>query len=554
MKKIQLISFLLICLCLPSFSQLFTSSLKLIEKGDYAAAEKKVIKALSQNPADIEENYAYTLLLSKKKYKDYNNDKAYESLNKTISMLQLVKDEKELKKISKIPLSATDLLMLNDTICRQASENILNQNSLEACLKFLDYYINCPEFYKNKIILQRNQLAFVDACKENTLLSFENFIKTYPDAAQIKNALLKRDSVAWEIALKEDLIPVYQNFITQYPGAVQVILANARIHELAFEKAIAMNTASAFEEFLKLYPDCKQNKLADELMEKCQFNENTIPGDWKSFAAFLEKYPKSGWSPAANDSLFDIAMRTIDIEALTYCKKNMSGDKHNEAFQVLEEIAAKERLKEAEALQAQKMLGIQPDENANLNMLGLYLYGKTWNDKDLMECKKLTLLSVKTKMVRVISFDFCDATGGTMSYGIAKITGNVISGMMSGPYQEGEGDDLPVRVDTTAFDLRISQDLSKINYNAFDINGKETLEEALRMDVKYSFYGEQLILREQAQNKSAVIARINPAKSKIELLEVGDFQINGKKLEDYNVWLKVKVNNKTGWIFGGFSF
>jgi outer membrane protein assembly factor BamD (BamD/ComL family) len=474
-------------------------------------------------------------------------------LNKTKSLLQAVQDEKELKKLSRIPLGESELIMLNDTICRQASEIVIKNNTLESCLQFLSYYQNCPESYKKVIILQRNQLAFKKACGENTLSSFDFFLKTYPDASQMKVATSKRDSAAFEIARQEDLIPAYQNFISVYPEAIQVQAAKSRIHEIAFEKTLAINTASAFEEFLKSYPESKQNKLADELMEKCQYNECIKPGEWKSYAEFLDKYPKSGWIPAAKDSLFEIAMRNVDVEALTYCKNNMSGDKHNEAFQALEEIAAKEKIREAEALQAQKMTGIQPDENANLNMLGLYLYGKSWNDKDLMDCKKLTLLSVKTKMVRVINFDYCDATGGTMSYGIAKINGNIISGMMSSPYQEGEGDNLPVMVDTTAFDLFVSSDLSKINYSAYDLNGKETLEEALLLELKYSFSGQQIILRDKPQIKGTVLAKLNPEKDKIELLEIGDFQINGKEPEKYNVWLKVKVNNKTGWIFGGLT-
>lgn len=339
MRKILITSALtLILSSVTAQLTLFTSSLKLVEKADYVNAEKKVLAALAKTPADLEENYAYALLLSKKKYTGYNTEKAYEVLTKTISLLDGISDEKEIKKLAKIPLTITELDRLNDTICYQASEAVIQKNDFQTYEKFLAYYVNCPAEYKKLVVSARNVVAFTMSSQTNTIESYQDFINKYPDAVQLNDAIAKRDELAFMAASKADKIAAYEEFTTKYPDAVQKVKAITRIHELAFDIAKKENKASTYDAYMTKYPASVLKNDAFALMEKCQFFENTTSGDWLKYAVFTDKFPANSWVNAANDSIYKIAMKTANLEVLSYCVQKFTGDVRKNALLLYHDV------------------------------------------------------------------------------------------------------------------------------------------------------------------------------------------------------------------------
>jgi len=63
-------------------------SLKLIEKGKFVDAEKKINKDLQKTPDYIETNYTMALLLLNRNYTSYNTEKSYEYLTKCIKLFK----------------------------------------------------------------------------------------------------------------------------------------------------------------------------------------------------------------------------------------------------------------------------------------------------------------------------------------------------------------------------------------------------------------------------------------------------------------------------------
>ncbi len=367
MNKFLQLFFLLVIFNNIAFGQ--ERYLKLIEKGKYSKAEKKINKALIKKPDDVVLNYSMATLLINRKNKGYNPEKSYSFLLKTESALEAITDEREIKKLNKIPINRNVIFDYTDTIGRFALEDAQLKNNLDVYEKYLEYYTKVPYNYTKKAIENRDIAAYKIACKKNTLESYTHFTTKYPHAVQYEIAIEKRDAKAFEEVKAIDNISAYKKFISNYPNAKEIKQAWERVHELAYEEVKATDNINAFKKFISNYPSAKEIKQAwkrihelayafaekennsvafknfiDEypqskqyeqafrLFEERQFIENTFNADWKKYRLFIENYPSNSWKTSAEDSILQIGVRTEDLEPLKYCIDNFTGLKKTKAL------------------------------------------------------------------------------------------------------------------------------------------------------------------------------------------------------------------------------
>ncbi|MFZ4706924.1 MAG: OmpA family protein [Bacteroidales bacterium] len=352
-----------------------SSYLKLIEKGKYAKAEKKINKAIVKEPNDVGLNYTMAMLLINRKYKGYNASKSYEYLITSVKIYANLTDEKVIKGLNKIPINTIIFQNYTDTICKYALEDAIAENTVEVYDKYREFYKNAPYSYWTKAIENRDIAAFKIACDRHSVESYQYFISKYPNANQIKRAIENRDIVAFKIALAtnsvesyqyfisknpnanqineaiakrnalayllvkaEDSIYGYKGFVNKYPAATEVKQAWIRIYELAFAQAEKGGTTNSYKKFIDEYPQSKQYTTAFRLFEEKQFFENTTPGNWESYRLFIENYSNNSWVEIARDSICSIGKVTEDLKNLSYCVKNFSGSQRNEALILLHDI------------------------------------------------------------------------------------------------------------------------------------------------------------------------------------------------------------------------
>ena len=315
-KHLSLITILLLCTSGFLFGQ--SSYLRLIEKGKYAKAEKKINKDIVKEPKDVGLNYALAVLFINRKYKGYNASKSYEYLIISNNLYANTIDEKEIKILNKIPINIIVFQNYTDTICKYALDDAIAENTVAVYEKYLDFYKNTPNNYKNTAIEKRDIAAYKIATATNTVESFQYFISKYPLANQIAGATSKRNSLAFEIAQSADGVGDYKRFINKYPTATEVKLAWLRIHELAFAEAEKENTANAYKVFFNEYPQSKQYNNAFKLFEEKQFFENTTTGNWESYKLFRENYSNNTWINTAIDSVAQIGVRKNIAKAIKY--------------------------------------------------------------------------------------------------------------------------------------------------------------------------------------------------------------------------------------------
>ncbi len=203
MKKTLLFN-LILALSLVSFGQ--SGYLKLIESEKFEKAEKKIIDELNAKPNDVAINYTMAILLINRKYKGFDSEKSFKFITKTNELFNRVLDEKEIKKLNKIPINQLEIDNITDTISRCAMEDAIKINSLEIYEIYLSVCKNVPLKYVGVIIQHRDIVAYQIACSTNSAESYQYFINHYPDAVQKQEAILKRDELAFALVSAIDRI------------------------------------------------------------------------------------------------------------------------------------------------------------------------------------------------------------------------------------------------------------------------------------------------------------------------------------------------------------
>lgn len=336
MKYFSLIFLLFFIKSLNSFGQ--PSYLKLIDKGKFSKAEKKINKILKKNPDDLIINFSKAVLLSTKNYNKYNTESSYLIAQNIQQKFETTSDEKNQKEFEKSSITENSINELIISICRKAKEDAIQSNNLEKLQRYLTFYFQANQMDKLQVETKRNEVAFKIACEKNSIASYQDFIDKYPEAVQFSEAISRRNELAFNQVKEKDNIEAYKEFIRKYPKANQIQDAWNRIHELAFTYAKTQNTSKAYKQFMSEYPNSTQYNEAFKLYEKQIFIENTSPGNWVSYKEFIINFSHNSWGLIAEDSIFQIGKRNEDIDALQYCANNFKGTKRKDAIIAFHDI------------------------------------------------------------------------------------------------------------------------------------------------------------------------------------------------------------------------
>lgn len=316
MKKKYLI--LLVLLLIGGISNAQFSYDKQIEKNKFSKVHKKIKKRYKKHPKDVSVNYDFSVLYSINNYKIFNIDTAYKYAKRTESLYSNSPDKEKLKK--KL-LSEGTINKLILSICKMAFEKSVEENTIESYNYFLKNYLDDKQLRK-EATKKRNNLAFNYAKSINTIQSFQGFINTYPNAEEIPLAIQKRNALAFSKAKEKNTIESYQNFIDTYPKANEVNKAKDLRDQLAFEKANSLKTSTAFNDFLSKYPNSKLYSKAVYEKDKYVYFESNINNNVLKHIEFLNDNPYNKYKEAITDSLFYISKRQENLQGLQYLIEN----------------------------------------------------------------------------------------------------------------------------------------------------------------------------------------------------------------------------------------
>ena len=301
---------------------------KQIDKAKFAKIEKKLYKVLKKSPDDPTANFYLGVIYINRKYPSYSPYTSYDYLEKSKKDFDMVSDEKEMKKLLKLPLNQSIISKYLDTAYIRGLEDAISLNNVEAYEKYLSYFPNADYKYTSNAVSKRDIAAYKNATDINTVESYQYFIDKYPVANDIPRAWERIHELAFQEAEKENTISAFEKFIGKYDKAKQIQQAYENIHLLAFTQAKAANNSKDMYAFLNKYPKAKQSKEAYQLYEELQYSENIKPDNWTSYGRFIENFPENSLVKRAKDKLVEIAFSSQDFIILDYCVKNFSNNQN----------------------------------------------------------------------------------------------------------------------------------------------------------------------------------------------------------------------------------
>ena len=162
---------------------------------------------------------------------------------------------------------------INKQKMEEKSESIYkkykNSNNLDDLIYFINNYKDINRNYyqniKNKVTKLYKKL-YNEIKQKNDLNAYLSFVKKYPNAPQIKEAI----NDIYKIIQEQNNIAGYEWFIKTYPNAPQVKDAISKIHQLAFNEAKKIDTISAYNTFIISYPTAKEVKEANALAKELE--------------------------------------------------------------------------------------------------------------------------------------------------------------------------------------------------------------------------------------------------------------------------------------------
>ena len=176
--------------CFSVNAQNRRSLLRKNEKQKFSKVIKTLKKGFKKNPENIILFDVKAHLFINSNYKKFDTKTAYLSANKVDSLLRSNNlDEKVLKTLLKEEIDTYYSQDLIDSISYIAFQRDFEIDEVNRYNEHLTFYTSESEWITKEVISSRNAKAYKNAVSENTVVSFQNFIDTYPDATELYDAI-----------------------------------------------------------------------------------------------------------------------------------------------------------------------------------------------------------------------------------------------------------------------------------------------------------------------------------------------------------------------------
>jgi hypothetical protein len=274
-----------------NFILLFVFSISLfahadkLEKGferlqvyDYFLAKKYFEQSLENKAAGA--SYGLSLIFSTNNNPFYNLDSARIYLLLSDSSY---KKDSEKQKIYYAKLGVTDssILSLKGSLCAKGFEAIAFNTSVDVLNKYISDFSFCPEI--QKAIELRNTTAFNIAREINTAEAYADFINTYSEANEVKEARQRHEERLYIETTADKSLMSYVNFLQLYPRNSY----RSQAEKMVYALSTTHKTIEEYYLFIKKFPS--NHFVNDAWREIYKLSMQDYNG--LSVAEFKKKFP-----------------------------------------------------------------------------------------------------------------------------------------------------------------------------------------------------------------------------------------------------------------------
>lgn len=256
---------------------------KQIAKGEYAKAETEILKKLTQSPDDIPLLYAATQLYFASGNPQRDIRRAYTYACECNKYYRSA-SAKDVAKWEKNGLTAEVVASAVHDCCIAARDIAHKADQTEEYESFLRTYTECSSSIRDEVTVWRNNAAYRDACRENTVKAYERFLHLYPDAEQVADAQNKIYDIAYNAAVNSNRNAAYTDFISTYRYSPQILDVLNRLHPGTYKQGGI--TAFNWKEHIPAATDTAESELAATMLTQRELMRLAVAGTNYEIAKF----------------------------------------------------------------------------------------------------------------------------------------------------------------------------------------------------------------------------------------------------------------------------
>lgn len=242
-----------------------------LQDGKWESAQRLLKKSLRKDSTNLEANYVQANWFFATGNPDFQIDSAYQYINKSIRYYDGL-STRDKDKVQKFPIDSLILRSLASKIDSAAFERAKQLNTEVSYLDFIRDFPNASQV-SNAIEL-RDEVSFLDALKVNSYQGYYAYLVRYPQSHRAEDASERYEKLLFEEKTRNKKLASYKSFLEEYPSSPYA----AEAHRQVFEIATASGEPEDFFNYVKEYPSGIHEKFVrDILFHIYKEREESIP-------------------------------------------------------------------------------------------------------------------------------------------------------------------------------------------------------------------------------------------------------------------------------------
>ncbi len=245
---------------------------------DYFRAKEYFEKTLEKKTPGAA--FGLSIIFSLENNPFYNLDSARKYILLSDSAFKTIK-QKEHKYYSALGVSDSSIFSTSQMICNKYYLYVQKADSISLFEHFLSDFSSCVE--KEDVIELRNAAAFRAAAKVNTSEEYLRYTQKYPEAEETKRSTELYQQKLFEEKTSENTVSSFENFSRDFPESPYVDEADRMIYKLSTSN----HTVGEYSKFARKYPQSKYSGDAWRQVYALSMKDFTE----SAFNSFKSNYP-----------------------------------------------------------------------------------------------------------------------------------------------------------------------------------------------------------------------------------------------------------------------
>ena len=248
-----------------------------LQKKKWEHAYSLLKKSIHKDSINIAALYVMAHYFFEQQNPSYQIDSAYRYTTlASQSFKQSSLRQKE--RLKKFPIDSMFLQNLQEAIEATAFERAKKANTERSYLDFLAGFPKAKQY--EQVVQLRDEVSYLDAIRENTFIAFKNYFSTYPTSIRATEAKAHYEKLLYLTKTADHHLLSYELFVKTYPQSPYTDNAEQHI----FEIRTAEGTAEQYRNFLEQYPRSTRAKKAQNIL----FNLVAHTSELKDYFLFTD--------------------------------------------------------------------------------------------------------------------------------------------------------------------------------------------------------------------------------------------------------------------------